>query len=750
MDRPHQYPACPGLLDGPKPPTHPASRGTAHFDGAHPERSRGAQYIPRKPVRRGARLLSLIRVAALSLVSPVLAMSLDYPLTPTDSAGFATPGPLCSSEGSLRLGTALEERGSWALAAAAYLAGTRCHGPLQPYCRVGLARSLLALGRAHEVPPLLDVASLPVTLRPAATLLRGWAMLDQGAYRAAFLEVGSAGELAPALRCEAAVVEALALVGLGRSDSARAALSRALHGDVSGRWAGRACRILESLAADPDSAGLLDFCAGVRERRGELDRAAAHWRVRTRTGAGKGAEAAQLALARILRSQRRTAEARALVHALMSATPRREVECQSLRELAGCALKDGEDEEIAATHGEYASRCPRGEFAGEALWQRARAMERMGDYDRARGLYRTLGRSEPVDFGEECLFRQALCHYMQGDYPGAAALLDSLCPLYPASRNHYWLGKALERVGAVARAESCFAFAAGQGARPSYYSVRARHRLALGMGTRPACASRPSHADARNAAVSAATRGGRYRPVPWRDVRCHLDRAELLLRAGLGEHAAAECDWAVSRSDRHPVVRALCIEMLERGMAYPQSMQAAYRWWRERELPELLQYLHPRAYRGIVRRVCREVGVDSCLVWAVMREESWFNPEAVSPAGAVGLLQLMPHTAQRISATHGWSRVSDLRDPDSNIRLGSAHLCDLLSEFPYVEAALAAYNAGRGPTRRWLDLARVRDRDTFVESITYGETRAYVQRVVASHAYYRSRPDGTSASSSVR
>jgi soluble lytic murein transglycosylase len=301
----------------------------------------------------------------------------------------------------------------------------------------------------------------------------------------------------------------------------------------------------------------------------------------------------------------------------------------------------------------------------------------------------------------------------------------------------------LERTGDVARAESCFTSALCQGSRPSYYSVRAAHRILLTGVSLPArewcrCTDR-----SLPALVAASMRGEGRGPVPWSGIRSQFERADALLGLGMREGAAEECEWAVRHSQSHPAVRALAIEMLEQGTAYPQSMRAAYRWWRENSLAELVERLYPRAYRDVVVRVCRETGVDSCLVWGVMREESWFDAEALSRAGAVGLMQLMPHTAGVVAEARGWPAPSDLRDPGTNIRLGVAHLSDLLREFPFVEAALAAYNAGRAPARRWLGLARVRDRDTFVESITYGETRSYVQRVAASYAFYRSRSGGT-------
>jgi soluble lytic murein transglycosylase-like protein/TolA-binding protein len=652
-------------------------------------------------------------------------------------------GLMGSSESYLQLGAGLERQRSWASAAAAYLAGTRCHGPLRSYCSVGLARCLLALGRPEEVSSLLDDSSLPAAVRPRAALLRAWAMLDQGAWEAALGELGAADELGPPPQWELGVAQALAWLGLELPDSARAVLLGSIRDDVRGTWAGRACRVLELIAVGPDSARILDMAAGLRERRGELDRAVEHWEMRARTGLGRDVPTARLALARVLRIQRKTAEARGILQELLGGTWRREFGCDALWELAGCALKDGDDAQIATACREYADRCPRGSSVPDAVWHQARALERLEDYQGARELYQVLGRSEVTDFGEECLFRQALCYYAQKDYQPAVALLDSLSRAYPGPRNSFWLAKVLERTGNVARAESCFVSAACHGPRPSYYSARAGHRVLLAGRSLPGSDWCGSADRSLAALVSASIRGDdSLGSVPWGRIRSEFERAEALLRLGMREAAAEECAWAVKLSDNHPVVRGLAIDVLERGMAYPQAMRGAYRWWREKALAELVERSYPRAYPLMVVQACRDAGVDSCLAWAVMREESWFEPEAVSRAGAVGLMQLMPHTAAEVAESRGWHVPPDLRDPFTNIRLGVAHLSDLLREFPFVEAALAAYNAGRVPARRWLGLARVRDRDTFVESITYGETRSYVQRVAATCAFYRSRSCG--------
>lgn len=139
--------------------------------------------------------------------------------------------------------------------------------------------------------------------------------------------------------------------------------------------------------------------------------------------------------------------------------------------------------------------------------------------------------------------------------------------------------------------------------------------------------------------------------------------------------------------------------------------------------------------------------VEIPLTLAVIRQESAFNPGAISPAGARGLMQLLPRTARKVAKKHGipYSRRRLTQDPDYNMKLGRAHLGDLLGEFEgsYV-LTLAAYNAGPSRARRWIR-AYGDPRDSsmdvidWIEMIPFYETRNYIQRILESLQVYRQR-----------
>lgn len=129
----------------------------------------------------------------------------------------------------------------------------------------------------------------------------------------------------------------------------------------------------------------------------------------------------------------------------------------------------------------------------------------------------------------------------------------------------------------------------------------------------------------------------------------------------------------------------------------------------------------PRKYTACIAAACREFSVEENLVRGVIHTESKYRPDARSHAGAVGLMQLLPSTAQWVADTLGEPTLADdLTDPAANIRLGTAYLAYLLRKYEPTDA-IAAYNAGEGNLRKWQSEQR--------SDYAFGETRTYVKRV---------------------
>ena len=154
---------------------------------------------------------------------------------------------------------------------------------------------------------------------------------------------------------------------------------------------------------------------------------------------------------------------------------------------------------------------------------------------------------------------------------------------------------------------------------------------------------------------------------------------------------------------------------------------------------EFYRVAYPLDFDPQIVDLAREQHLDPYFVFALICQESHFNPQAVSAAGAVGLMQLMPPTARKEASKLGLSySYVRLHDPDYNLRLGISHVAGLLTDFGGdTVLALAAYNAGKAITEEWYGEFGSRPRDEFVELIPYRETRLFIKRIIEHRAAYR-------------
>ena len=132
----------------------------------------------------------------------------------------------------------------------------------------------------------------------------------------------------------------------------------------------------------------------------------------------------------------------------------------------------------------------------------------------------------------------------------------------------------------------------------------------------------------------------------------------------------------------------------------------------------------------------------------LIRQESEFNPKAVSRAGARGLMQVMPATGKELARRLGVAGFSDAKlfDPDLSLRFGTYHLKEVIDRFQgEIELALAAYNAGATRAADWIQWAEFPEPAAFVETIPFTETRGYVQAVLRNRETYRKIYDGAAA-----
>jgi soluble lytic murein transglycosylase len=203
-------------------------------------------------------------------------------------------------------------------------------------------------------------------------------------------------------------------------------------------------------------------------------------------------------------------------------------------------------------------------------------------------------------------------------------------------------------------------------------------------------------------------------------------RARELFLSGLRGPAVTE--WLTAFGSLDAAARPQAVHLASRWKWHDVSVATATR---ERVFYDY-SLLYPQPYDREVQAAAKLTDLDASLIYGVIRQESLFRSDAVSPAGAVGLTQLIPETARRIAraSRQPVPRVADLFDPGVSIKLGAAHLKYLVDRFDkQTIVALAGYNAGENAAGRWLP-PRPIDADIWIENIPYNETRDYVQRVL--------------------
>ena len=146
-------------------------------------------------------------------------------------------------------------------------------------------------------------------------------------------------------------------------------------------------------------------------------------------------------------------------------------------------------------------------------------------------------------------------------------------------------------------------------------------------------------------------------------------------------------------------------------------------------------FVFPMNYQEEISQACDTFDVEEAVVYSVINVESHFNKDAVSPKGAVGLMQILPSTAEEIKNELGYESY-DLKNPTDNIFMGTYYLSKLQRRFENETAALASYNAGPTNVSNWLKDERYSKDGKELEKIPFAETRNYIEKYKENFRYY--------------
>jgi soluble lytic murein transglycosylase len=375
------------------------------------------------------------------------------------------------------------------------------------------------------------------------------------------------------------------------------------------------------------------------------------------------------------------------------------------------------DDDVAALKlfRDLALRFPNSSEAPEALYAMGRIQQEVGAYDDAYASYSALAERYPsARAASEARWRSGWVRYLAGDYPAAAKVFGGLTgesEREPRVAAEYWEARALEQVGAP-EAQTKLAHIAQEHGE-TFYGVLASARLGI-------------------AAVPLDTRGldARLPPFPETLTGPHADRARRYAELGLHRLAQRELDALAPSASTASLLQAYAaVDAPGPALRLARGSVGAER-----------RYLYPLGYWEVVRPLAEARGLDPLLVAALIRQESLFVPDAVSPADAHGLMQLLPSTARDLAAASGTPPPDRemLHRVTVNVDLGTSLLRHLLDRYDGSRVkALAAYNAGEDAVGRWEKRYAGRPDDEFVELISYRETRDYVKAVIQHYEIYR-------------
>ena len=152
----------------------------------------------------------------------------------------------------------------------------------------------------------------------------------------------------------------------------------------------------------------------------------------------------------------------------------------------------------------------------------------------------------------------------------------------------------------------------------------------------------------------------------------------------------------------------------------------------------MLTKVYKLEYTEYVKKYANEYNVDEYLIYAIIKAESNFEPDAVSHRGAKGLMQLMYSTAEDISKRIGIELNEDnILEPDININLGTKYISMLIQKYNNINLALAAYNAGSGNVDGWIEKGTLKSDGSDIENVPFTETNNYVRKILRDYEIYK-------------
>jgi soluble lytic murein transglycosylase len=395
------------------------------------------------------------------------------------------------------------------------------------------------------------------------------------------------------------------------------------------------------------------------------------------------------------------------------------------------------------------SEFPAHSYADDGMYFASRILNELDRSDDAKDLLRKQVRKYPDgDMASNAHWLLVRSMFANNQYQRIVEYVDGLADtgerdLYSKGRLKYFRARALHKLGKKEAATDGYRDVIREYPM-SFYALFALNRLAAEKGgsVDDVCAV------AGGSLCEAITKTPSNPVIVDKDLERDgaFRRGKAFLQVSLDGFAALEFKRLRNRVGDEPEKLWTLAGLLDAAGAYPYSHNVARRhiddWedhYPDRRQAQRWQIAYPAPFSEEVTNWAKKRGIPRELVWAIMREESGFNPRIRSWAGAVGLMQLMPGTAKVAARKDGFKGFSNakLTDPDSAVRLGTAYLDDLAERSgDHPVLMISGYNGGWGNVSNWLEDPDSNDLDLWVEDIPYGQTRHYTKRVLRSFWVY--------------
>jgi soluble lytic murein transglycosylase len=395
------------------------------------------------------------------------------------------------------------------------------------------------------------------------------------------------------------------------------------------------------------------------------------------------------------------------------------------------------------------TRFPESPWLAEALYSSGNMYLLRKDNLRAIAYYGELARRFPKscesphngpcsNYSPSSHWRAAWLNYRIGEYTEAARLFDEQIADFAGGKEIpgaiYWRGRLYEGEHKPEMAAAYYK-AVARVYRHYYYAALAQQRL-----------EQIGHIVPASFSVLEAMHPGTIPElsddVPEEDP--HVVKAKLLANAGLNEYIAPEIQAADGSDEWGAFAEAEIYASYGETWRAMRLLKRALPFYTSAPIEAIpmgcWRILFPQPYWSDIKQYAAANGLDPYMVAALIRQESEFNPGAVSNKSAYGLMQLLPSTGKSMAKEEGIRHFepNQLFDPSTNIRLGTLYLKQTLNKFGgHPEYAFAAYNAGDERVVDWQSAGNYRDMDEFVESIPFTETREYVQAIIRNRQIYR-------------